>query len=175
MNGNIFSCRPSEFTPVHIAAAHNAISAQSALTNSLANAPRRLDGAFWAAASDSDLDPNDKLDLWRHKFPRPGETLRPAIIKFNTKRDANRRDLTKNVRIVTRDDLIKLGAEYNPDKTSSQTPSHTALRIFLAPPSIAAGSLPIDFLFVTGAYPLADADPSCRQTMRQLPRSDGSP
>jgi hypothetical protein len=67
---------------------------------------------------------------------------------------------------------MKPGAEYNPDKTSPQTPSHTAPRIFLA--AGAAGSLPIDFLDVPGAYTRADADPSCRQTMRQLPRSDGS-
>jgi hypothetical protein len=44
---------------------------------------------------------------------------------------------------------MKPEAEYNPDKTSSQTPSHTALRIFLA--AGAAGSLPIEFLDVPGA------------------------
>jgi Reverse transcriptase (RNA-dependent DNA polymerase) len=103
---------------------------------------------------------------------RPGDTPRPAIIEFKTKRDANGRELKKKVRIAIRGDLMKPGAEYNPDKTSSQTPSHTALRIFLA--AGAAGSLQIEFLDVPGAYPRADADSSCRPTMRQLPRSDGS-
>jgi hypothetical protein len=59
MNGNIPACRPSEFTPVHIAAAHHAISAQSAPHNSLASALRHPDGALWAAAYDPDLDRND--------------------------------------------------------------------------------------------------------------------
>jgi hypothetical protein len=44
---------------------------------------------------------------------------------------------------------MKPGAEYNPDKTSSQTPSLTALRMFLA--AGAAVSLPIEFLDVPGA------------------------
>jgi hypothetical protein len=56
MNGNISACRPSEFTPVHIAAAHQAISAQSAPPNSLASALRLPDGVLWAAAYDSDLN-----------------------------------------------------------------------------------------------------------------------
>jgi Reverse transcriptase (RNA-dependent DNA polymerase) len=112
------------------------------------------------------------LGLWGYEFPRPGDTPRPAIIKFKTKRDANGRELKKKVRIAIRGYLMKSGAEYNPDKSSSQTPVHTALRIFLA--AGAAGSLPIEFLDVPGAYQRADADPSCRQTMRQLPRSDGS-
>jgi hypothetical protein len=93
MNGSISACRPSEFTPVHIAAAYHAISAQSAPPNSLASALRRPDWALWAAAYDSDLDRNDKLGLWRYGFPRPGDTPRPAIIKFKTKRDANGREL----------------------------------------------------------------------------------
>jgi hypothetical protein len=67
---------------------------------------------------------------------------------------------------------MKPGEEYNPDKTSSQTPSHMALRIFLA--AGAPGSVPIESLDVPGAYSRAEADQSCRQTMRQLPRSDGS-
>jgi hypothetical protein len=95
MNGNISACRPSEFTPVHIAAAHHAISAQSAPPNSLVSALRLPDGALWAAAYNSDLDRNDKLSLRRYEFPRPGDTLRPAIIKFKTKRDANGRELKK--------------------------------------------------------------------------------
>jgi hypothetical protein len=145
MHGNISACLPSELTPVHIAAAHHAISAQSAPPNSLDSAFRRPGGALWAAAYDSDLDYNDKLGLWRYEFPRPGDTPRPAIIKFKTKLDANDRELKKKVRIA-RGDLMKPGAEYNPDKTSSQTPSRTALRIFLA--AGAAGSLPIEFLDV---------------------------
>jgi hypothetical protein len=56
---------------------------------------------------------------------------------------------------------MKTGAKYVPDKTSSQTPSHTALRIFLA--AGATGSLQIEFLDVAGAYPRADADPSCQK------------
>jgi hypothetical protein len=164
MNGNISACRPKEFTPVHIAAAHSEISAQSAPPNSLASARRLPDGALWAAAYDSDLDRNDKLGLWRYEFPCPDDTPRPAINKFKTKRDANGRELKNKVRIANRCHLIKPGAEYNPDKTSSKTASHTALRIFLA--AGAAGSLPIEFLDVTGAYPRADSDPSCRQTMR---------
>jgi hypothetical protein len=111
-------------------------SAQSAPHNSLFSALRRQDGALWAAAYDSDLDRNDKLGLWRYDLLRPGDTTRPAIIKFKTKRDA------------------------------------TALRIFLA--AGAVGSLLIEFLNVPGAYPRADVDPSCRQTTRHLPRSDGS-
>jgi hypothetical protein len=51
------------------------------------------------------------------------------------------------------------GADHNQDKTSSQTSSHTALRIFLA--AGAAGSLQIEFFDVPGAY-------------QQLSRSDGS-
>jgi hypothetical protein len=80
---------------VHIAASHHAISAQSAPPNSLASALRRPDRALWAFAYDSDLDRNDKLGLWRYEFPRPGDTPRPAIIKFKTKRDANGRELKK--------------------------------------------------------------------------------
>jgi hypothetical protein len=106
------------------------------------------------------------------RIPRPGDTPRTAIIKFKTKRDANGRELKKKVRVAIGGDLMKLGAEYNPDKTSSQTPSHTALRIFFA--SNAAGSLPLEFLDFSGACPRAEADPSFRQTMRQLQRSDGS-
>jgi hypothetical protein len=64
MNGNTSACRPSDLTPVHIAAAHHAISAQIAPPNSLASALRRPDGELWAAAYDSDLDRNDKLGLW---------------------------------------------------------------------------------------------------------------
>jgi hypothetical protein len=78
------------------------------------------------------------------RIPPPGDTPRRATIKFETKREAKARELKKKVRIAIRGDLIKPGAEYNPDKTSSQTPSHTALRIFLAVD--AAGSLPIEFL-----------------------------
>jgi hypothetical protein len=63
MNGNVFTCRSSEFTPVHIAAVHNAISAKSAPPNSLASTLRRPDGALWSLAYDSDLDRNDKLGL----------------------------------------------------------------------------------------------------------------
>jgi Reverse transcriptase (RNA-dependent DNA polymerase) len=157
---------------VHIAAAHHAICAQSTQPNSLSSVLRRPDGALWAAAYESDLDRNDILGLWRYEFPRPGDTPRPAIIEFKIKRDANSRELKKKVRIAIRGDLMKPGAEYNPDKTSSQTTFLTALRIFLA--AGAAGSLPIEFLDVSGAYPRAYANPSCRQIMRQLPRSDGS-
>jgi hypothetical protein len=100
--------------------------------NSLASAFRRPDEAFWGASYDADLDRNDKLGMWRYEFPCPGDTPRPAIIKFKTKRDANGRELKKKMRIAIRGDQMKPGAESNPDKTSSQTPSHTALRIFLA-------------------------------------------
>jgi hypothetical protein len=97
--------------PCAIAAAHHAISAQSAPPNSLARALRRSDGALWADAYDSDLDRNDKLGLWRYEFSRPGDTPRPAIIKFKTKRDANGRELQKKVCIAIRGDLVKPGAE----------------------------------------------------------------
>jgi hypothetical protein len=118
MNGNTFACRPGEFTPVHIAAAHHAISAQSAPPNSLASALRRPDGVLWAAAYDSDLDRNDKLGLWRYEFPRPGDTTRSAIIKFKTKRDANIRERKKKVRIAIRGDLMK------PGQSTTQTRPH---------------------------------------------------
>jgi hypothetical protein len=65
-----------------------------------------------------------------------GYTPRPAIIKFKTKRDANGRELKKKVRIAIRGDLMKPGDVYNPDKTSSQTPSHTALRILPPVPRV---------------------------------------
>jgi hypothetical protein len=66
MNGIVSACRPSELTPVRIAAAHHAISAQIAPPNSLASALRLPDGALLAAAYDSDLDRYDKLGLWRY-------------------------------------------------------------------------------------------------------------
>jgi hypothetical protein len=112
---------------------------------------------LWAAAYDSDFDCNDKLGLWRYEFSRPGDTPRPAIIKFITKRNANGRELKKKVRTAIRGDLMKPGAEYNSEKTSSQTPFHTALRIFLA--AGAAGSLPMEFLDFPGDCPRADANP----------------
>jgi hypothetical protein len=176
MNGNISTCRPSEFTPVHIAAAQHAISAERAPPNSRACAESHEKSLKphndWAAAYDSDLDRNDKFGLWRYEFPRPDDTPCPAIIKFKTKLDANGRELKKKVRIAIRGDLMKPGEDFNQNKASSQTTSHTSLRIFLA--VSAAGSLPIEFLDVPEAYPRAYSDPSCRQTMRQLPRSDGS-
>jgi hypothetical protein len=106
------------------------------------------------------------------RISRPNDTPRPAIINFTAKRDADGRELTMKVRISIRGDLMKPGTEYDPDKTSSQTPSHMALILYIA--AGGAGNLPIEFLDVPGAYPRADADPSCRQTMIQLPRSDGS-
>jgi hypothetical protein len=79
MNGNISACRPSKFSPVHIAASHHAISAQSAPHNNLACALRPPDEALWAAAYDSDLDRNDKLGLWPYEFPRSGDTNSPVL------------------------------------------------------------------------------------------------
>jgi hypothetical protein len=73
------------------------------------------------------------LGLWRYEFPRPGDTPRPAIIKFKTKSDANGRELKKEVRIAIRGDLIEPGAEYNPDKALSQTPSHKRSEYSLPP------------------------------------------
>jgi hypothetical protein len=74
VNGSISTCRPSEFTPVHVATAHNTVAAQNAPPNSLASALRRPDGALWAAAYDSDLDRNELLGLWRYEFPRTDDT-----------------------------------------------------------------------------------------------------
>jgi hypothetical protein len=57
MIGKISACRPSEFTPMHIAAAYHAISVQSATPNSLASALRHPDAPLDAQMGHCGLPP----------------------------------------------------------------------------------------------------------------------
>jgi hypothetical protein len=76
------------------------------------------------------------------------------------------------VRRAIRGDTMVPGVEYDSEKTSAQTPSHTSLRLLVA--LTAANSAVMKSWDVPGAYPQADADPNYRQTMIQPPRSDGT-
>jgi Reverse transcriptase (RNA-dependent DNA polymerase) len=117
------------------------------------------------------MDRNENLGLWTYETPRPDDTPRPSLVKFSIKLNNTGQPIRHKVRVAIRGDLMKPGSEFNPAQTSSQTPSHTAFRLFIA--LGAAQDLPINFLDVPGAYPRAHADPACRQTMLQPPRSNG--
>jgi hypothetical protein len=67
---------------------------------------------------------------------------------------------------------MEAGVEYDPLRTSSHTPSHTARRTLLA--AAAALGHVVESWDVPGAYPRALADPRYRQTMHPPPYSDGS-
>jgi hypothetical protein len=67
---------------------------------------------------------------------------------------------------------MKASQEYDPARTSAQTPSHTARRLLIA--AAAAAGHTIQSWDVPGAYPRAAADPAYRQKMVQPPQFDGS-
>jgi hypothetical protein len=106
---------------------------------------------LWNAAYDAETDRNENLGLWTYETPRPDDTPRPSLVKFSIKLNNTGQPIRHKVRIAIRGDLMKPGFEFNPAQTSSQTPSHTAFRLFIA--LGAAQDLPINFLDVPGAYP----------------------
>jgi hypothetical protein len=67
------------------------------------------------------------------------------------------------------------GLEFDLARTSAHTPYPAAKRLLLAASAAAAAAgHAIQSWDVPGAYPRAPADPNYRQTMQQLPNSDGS-
>jgi transposase InsO family protein len=161
-------CRPTEFTPIFTAA-----QAMIKPPSNLGGTQKRplAERLLWNAAYDAEMDRNENLGLWTYETLQPDDTPRTSLVKFSIKLNSTGQPIGRKVRFAIRGDLMKPGSEFNPAQTSSQTPSHTTFRLFIA--LGAAQDLPINFLDVPGAYPRAHADPACRQAMLQPPRSNG--
>jgi hypothetical protein len=91
------------------------------------------DAAEWAVTYDQELDRNSKqLGTWRLESRRPGDTPRWPLFKFTQKTNADGTASRQKVRCAIRGDTMTPGVEYDPDRTSAQTQSHTSLRLLVA-------------------------------------------
>ena len=77
-----------------------------------------------------------------------------------------------SARCTVRGDLLRKHVHFNPDKTSAQTPSHSAHRIFYADAAI--NNAYVESYDVPSAYPRAPADPEFPCFMKQPLKADGT-
>jgi hypothetical protein len=165
-------CRIPEFHPLRHASPNTTHHVSACTTpKPLRAALSSPDATEWATAYDEELDRHQHQLGTRRLEPRlPGDTPRRPLFKFTQKTNSDGTASRKKVRCAIRGDAMIPGVEYDSEKTSAQTPSHTRLRLLVA--LTAACGAVMELWDVPGAYPQADADPNYRRTMIQPPRSD---
>jgi hypothetical protein len=178
--GRIGTCRSQEFfptvPPTPLSDAFEALHIHESPPRppkTMCAARRLPDANQWAAAHDAEIRRHEtELQTWRYEDPLPGDRPRPYVMTYKVKEDADRAYVKHKARCAIRGDLMEAGVEYDPLRTSSHTPSHTARRTILA--TAAAFGHVVETWDVPGAYPRALADPRYRQTMKPPPYSDGT-
>jgi Reverse transcriptase (RNA-dependent DNA polymerase) len=172
--GRISTCRASEFHPtIRPRCIPQVALALTPPPKSLVAAQRRPDASDWAAAHDAEIRRHETdLSTWRYEVPLPSDRPRPYIMTYKVKHDANGGYVKHKARCAIRGDLMEAGTEYDPLRTSSHTPSHTARRTLLA--AAAAASHVVESWDVPGAFPRAPTDQRYRQTMKPPVYSDGT-
>jgi hypothetical protein len=81
------------------------------------------DALRWAKAHDDEIHRHETaLKTWRYEDPLPSDRPRPFIMTYKLKADADQEQVKHKARCAIRGDLMEAGVEYDPLRTSSNTP-----------------------------------------------------